>query len=127
MCSEARLAPRLYESLAELHSPEVIEDIGGVIAFSLLHQVLLDLYSSEIVIEQEPILFRTIDCGEELVRRCTRVDKEEVPIYSLCCLCKDIRVRSGWIPIERVVGEIESDAVFSHGFCERCAERQMVS
>ena len=124
LCAEPRVAPRLYASLADLHPRSVIDEIGGVVAFSLLHKVLLDLYPSQILIEDEPILFATIDCGEELIQSMTRRGDEEYPLVQLCCVCKAIEARSGWVPIEQALGELERETCFSHGFCPRCLAEQ---
>ncbi|MEM7234541.1 MAG: hypothetical protein AAF517_20350 [Planctomycetota bacterium] len=117
---EGRVAMHLYDGLRKIHSDEVVDAIGGVVAFSLLHKVLLDLYPDEIRIEEEPILFRTIDCGDELIRAVTEIQGVEHPLYTLCCVCKDVKLESGWIPIERALPQIPSDAAFSHGYCGGC-------
>jgi len=123
LCREPRLAVELYDSLRELHDEHVVDDIAGVVAFSLLHKFLLEAYSAEIVIEEEPILFATIDCGAELIKAMKRHGSRKVPMFTLCCVCKAIKGHSGWMPIERAIAEIPGDTVFSHGFCEECVQQ----
>lgn len=120
---EPRPAAHLYKSLAEFHDGEVIEEIGGVIAFSLLHKFLLELYSEEIDIEQEPILFKTIDEPQALISFFMKIEGKDVPTLTLCSLCKDVKSGERWRPIETVLHDIPSDAAFSHGICEKCFER----
>ncbi|MEM7157480.1 MAG: hypothetical protein AAF799_31850 [Myxococcota bacterium] len=121
---EAQSSAHLYKTLAEFHSPEVIEEIGGIIAFSLLHKFLLELYSDEIQIEDEPSLFATVDQPRELISFfMTEGDRERVPTLTLCTLCKDVKSSQGWVPIESALNDIPADATFSHGLCERCYDR----
>jgi hypothetical protein len=40
----------------------------------------------------------------------------------VCSFCKRIRVKEDWIPIEDFISK-RSEAVFSHGLCPECAEK----
>ena len=120
---EPGTAERLYASLKELHSDEVIHRIGATVAFSILHKFLLELYSDEIVIEDEPILFQTVDCGTELISYFTEYRQQQTAVYSLCFSCKDLKAADGWLPIERALASLPLEARFSHGVCPRCTER----
>ena len=124
---EPQLAARLYSGLTKYHDERQLEDIGGIIAFSLLHKFLLEFYSDEIDITQEPILFKTIDCADELIAYFNKNSAKDLPLYSMCCICKDVRGKHGWIPIETALREIPAEATFSHGFCESCVEREYPS
>jgi hypothetical protein len=88
---EPQLAPKLYKTLLAHHSAQEVADIGAVIAFSLLHKFLLEMYSDEILIAEEPILFKTVDCGPELIQYFSHSEREQVPWVTLCCMCKDVK------------------------------------
>ena len=120
---ETQPAAHLYKTLTEFHSIEVIEEIGGVIALSLLYKFLLELYSDEINIEDEHILFQTVDCPTELITFFSRFRGKSVPTFTLCTLCKDVKSQKGWIPIEMALNTIPPEADFSHGVCNRCFDR----
>ena len=46
-------------------------------------------------------------------------------MLSICMQCKKIRAEnSDWHQLERYIGE-HSDAVFSHGLCPECLDREM--
>lgn|GEM_PF-4038477 len=120
---EPQLASTLYASLSQYLTTNQIEDVGGVIAFSLLHKFLLERYSNEIDISQEPILSQTVDCEFELIKFFTKQDGKLETTYTICCICKAVKGDSCWIPIEQALHELSPKSQFSHGFCESCAEQ----
>lgn len=120
---EPEVASHLYKSLLEFHSVDEQEEIGGIVAFSLLHKFLLEFYKDEIRIDDEPILFKTIDCGEELIAFFRNQPNEGQAVYTICCMCKDLRGKDGWIPVESALAGIPADATFSHGLCKSCFTR----
>lgn len=120
---QPKVAPFLSKSLEEFHTPEEIEDIAAVVAFSLLHKFLLEFYSEEMDIEREPILFATVDCGSELIQYYTAGVEAGQPLFTLCCMCKDVKGHHGWIPIEQAMEGLPQGTRFSHGICQRCVER----
>ena len=103
---EPQAAPYLRNSLTETNSASEIEDIGGIIAFSWLHKFLLEFYSDEIRIEQEPILFETISCGSELIHFFSQYGDSSRPTFILCCMCKDIKSTDEWLPIEASASDL---------------------
>ena len=118
-------APQLYRSLSEFHPREVIEEIGGIVAFSLLHKFLLEIYSDEIDIKKEPILFRSVDCGAELISFFMQRRGRQLQTFSICSICKDVKSESGWLPVEHALADLPAGAHFSHGICPKCYDRWM--
>lgn len=120
---EPELAAYLYDRLREDHDESTVTEIGGVVAFALLHKFLLEFYCAEINIDQEPILFKTIDCGAELIAYFTKMRGKVYPVYTICCSCKDVKVKEGWVAVERVLPHCSADAAFSHGLCPSCGRK----
>jgi len=118
-------APHLYRSLSEFQDDRTIEEIGGIVAFSLLHKFLLEMYDEEIKIDEEPILFETVDCGSELISFFSKQLDKTVPVYTICSICNDLKGEQGWVPIEKTLSDVPADAIFSHGVCEKCLDRWM--
>ena len=121
------MAADLYAGLHELHEPHIVEDIEGVLAFALMHKFLLEAFSKEIVIQQEPILYSTIDCAAELISVLVEYSGAQRPLFTICCECKALKGRAGWLPFEQAIGDISSNALFSHGYCESCVEQFEIS
>jgi len=121
LAREPLIAPTLYSSLTEYLSDEQLDDVSGVIAFSLLHKFLLERYSSEIRIEEEPILFQTVDCGQELINLLNDQERPAEYMHVICSLCKALKTTSSWMPIEVAINDLKPDCQFSHGLCESCA------
>lgn len=121
--TEPMLASALYVSMEEHLTPRQVADVGGVVAFSLLHKFLLEFYPDEIVIDDEPILFQTVDQGPELISYFRDRLGTMHPMYAICCLCKDVQTADSWTPIERALSKLPPGAVFSHGMCETCGAR----
>ncbi len=42
---------------------------------------------------------------------------EEVPFYTVCCVCHKVKIRNQWIPIEEMINNIAS---LSHTYCSDC-------
>jgi len=73
-----------------------------------------------IVTQQNTLLTRQ---KEELEATLARIKRLE-GILSICMCCKKIRAESNaWQQVEQYVSE-HSDAVFSHGLCPECFEKQ---
>ncbi|MCH9672589.1 MAG: hypothetical protein K0U93_14205 [Gammaproteobacteria bacterium] len=118
-----QIASTLYYSLEEFHTAKEIEAIASAVAFSMFHKFLLEAYTREIDIEAESLLFTAIDCGRELIDYLERTSKQCTNIVALCTICKDIRLETEWIPIERALHSLPADAQFSHAVCDRCVGR----
>lgn len=120
---ETQIAPRLYATLSETLTEQEVDDVGGVIAFSMLHKYLLERYAKDIRIQDEPILFNTIEYGFELIRFFESFEGREEAVYTLCCLCKAVKTDRVWMPIEHTLPHLPRHCHFSHGFCPACAEK----
>ncbi len=120
---ESGVASLVYKSLHTINIADEINDIGGAIAFSLLHKFLLEFYDDEIDVNEEPILFQTVECGQELITYFSDAYEKNTPTFIICCICKDLKGEHDWLPIERMLSEIPSNAKFSHGICNRCLKQ----
>jgi DNA-binding response OmpR family regulator len=73
-----------------------------------------------VISEQNGLLTRQND---ELEARLARIKRLE-GLITICMSCKKIRTESrAWQQLEQYIGE-HSDAVFSHGLCPECFERE---
>jgi hypothetical protein len=124
IANEASVSSKLFDFIRGLCSPEEAREVEATIAFAALHRFLLEAYSDEIQIEEEPILVKTIDCADALIQFINQHAKRNSPIITICSLCKDIKTNEGeWIPIESVIEKLREVPKFSHGVCDSCIPR----
>lgn len=75
---------------------------------------------NDVILEQRDLLVRK---QEEIEASHTRIKHLE-GIIPICMYCKSIRTdETSWQSIEQYITE-NSDALFSHGMCPECAEKQ---
>ena len=87
---------------------------------------MLEVYSDEILSDEEPILLETVDCGPELIEYFNNTDRAQAPWVTRCCICKDVKNKNEWVPAERAIISLPPDTQFSHGLCERCLRKSQL-
>lgn len=117
------LTGTLRHSLRELHDEKTIELLAHVSAFAHFHRFLMQCFGDEFDVRTEPRVLALGAEAESLLAFASTAKFAERPIVTICSMCKDVRTPQGWVPIERMIGEIPGQAQFSHGLCERCLDR----
>ena len=74
-----------------------------------------------IIKESHALLIRQKAELEETLARIKRLEG----LLKICMQCKKIRTENNdWLQLEKYIGE-HSDAVFSHGLCPECLEKEV--
>lgn len=119
------LAKQLNAQLKKIHTEQELSDLGILLAFCHLDRFVLEYFSDEIELTNEPMITERSSFTETIALKLAEFQGSKAPVVTICSVCKSIKTEDGWISIETAIPQIPVTAFFSHGLCPPCLDQSL--